>query len=142
MPVRIETCCTDRCSTAARIPNSGSFIRPSPSIGLGCSFLQALTNKYVEPAHGAASQEKIILGSSNGAIEVEVVDMDKIRSKFANLERLREVSLDNKVSTGSEPGKILSTCPSEPVFPFLHMNITRLTLSRHPRLGSLRVTFV
>jgi hypothetical protein len=142
VPVRTETYCTDRCSTAARILNSGSFIRPSPSIGVGCSFLQALVNKYVEPAHGDASQEKIILGSSNGAIEVEAVDLDKIRGKFANLERLREISLDNdKVSTGSEPGKILSTCPSEPVLPFF-INIPRLTSSRHPRLRSLRVAFV
>jgi len=78
--------------------------------------LKALNDKYVEAAHGTASQEKIILGSSNGAIEVEAVDLDKIRSKFANLQRLREVSLDNgKVSSGDEPGKILSTCPSESV---------------------------
>jgi hypothetical protein len=87
--------------------------------------LEALNNKYVEVAHGTASQEKIILGSSNGAIEVEAVDLDKIRDKFANLERLREVSLDNeKVSTGNDPGQILLACPSEPV---RLANIARLT---------------
>jgi hypothetical protein len=75
-----------------------------------------LKNKYVEAVHGTASQEKVVLGSSNGAIEVEAVDLDKIRSKFSNLERLREVSLDNEmVSTGNKPGEILSTCPSKPV---------------------------
>ncbi|KAG0697020.1 hypothetical protein DFH29DRAFT_176037 [Suillus ampliporus] len=96
-----------------RVPNSGSFIRPSASICYGCSFLQALNNKYVEATHGTASQEKIVLGSSNGAIEVEAVDLDKIRGKFANLERLREASLDNEmVSTGNDPGEILSTCPN------------------------------
>ncbi|KAG1756341.1 uncharacterized protein EDB91DRAFT_1092070 [Suillus paluster] len=96
-----------------RVSNSGSFIRPSSSICCGCSFLQALNNKYVETVHGTASQEKIVLGSSNGAIEVEAVDLDKIRGKFANLERLREVSLDNEmVSTGNDPGEILSTCPN------------------------------
>ncbi|OJA10199.1 hypothetical protein AZE42_05123 [Rhizopogon vesiculosus] len=95
-----------------RIPNSGSFIRPSPSISYGCSFLQALNDKYVEAAHGDGSRETIILGSSNGTIEVEAVDLDKIRGKLANLERLREVSLDGeKVSIGSEPGRILSICP-------------------------------
>jgi Leucine-rich repeat (LRR) protein len=75
--------------------------------------LQSLKNKYVEAVHGTASQEKIVLGSSNGAIEVEAVDLDKIRNKFSNLERLREVSLDNEmVSTGNDPGEILSTCPN------------------------------
>lgn len=96
-----------------RVPHSGSFIRPSPSICYGYTFLQALKNKYVEAVHGTASQEKVVLGSSNGAIEVEAVDLDKIRSKFSNLERLREVSLDNEmVSTGNKPGEILSTCPN------------------------------
>ncbi|KAG1761681.1 hypothetical protein EDD22DRAFT_1031527 [Suillus occidentalis] len=96
-----------------RVPHSGSFIRPSPSICYGYTFLQALKNKYVEAVHGTASQEKVVLGSSNGAIEVEAVDLDKIRSKFSNLERLREVSLDYEmVSTGNKPGEILSTCPN------------------------------
>ncbi|KAG2061531.1 RNI-like protein [Suillus hirtellus] len=95
-----------------RVPHSGSFIRPS-SACYGYPFLQALKNKYVEAVHGTASQEKIVLGSSNGAIEVEAVDLDKIRGKFSNLERLREVSLDNEmVSTGNNPGEILSTCPN------------------------------
>lgn len=96
-----------------RVSNSGSFIRPSSSICYGYTFLQALKNKYVETVHGTTSQEKIVLGSSNGAIEVEAVDLDKIRGKFSNLERLREVSLDNEmVSTGNNPGEILLTCPS------------------------------
>ncbi|KAG1803312.1 hypothetical protein EV424DRAFT_1331038 [Suillus variegatus] len=95
-----------------RVPHSGSFIRPS-SACYGYPFLQALKNKYVEAVHGTAFQEKIVLGSSNGAIEVEAVDLDKIRGKFSNLERLREVSLDNEmVSTGNNPGEILSTCPN------------------------------
>ncbi|KAG2147251.1 hypothetical protein BD769DRAFT_1346477 [Suillus cothurnatus] len=96
-----------------RVPHSGSFIRPSSSICYGYPFLQALKNKYVEAVHGTASQEKIILGSSNGAIEVEAVDLDKIRDKFSNLEQLREVSLNNEmVSTGNNTGEILSTCPN------------------------------
>lgn len=68
----------------------------------------------MEAFYGLASQEKITLGSSNGAIEVEAVNLDKIRSKFANLERLREVSLENEaVATVDEPGSIRDTCPSE-----------------------------
>lgn len=97
-----------------RLPNSASFIRPSSQVLRGVSFLHALKEKYVEAFYGSASQEKITLGSSNGAIEVEAVNLDKIRSKFANLERLREVSLENEaVATVDEPGSIRDTCPSE-----------------------------
>ncbi|KAJ7256464.1 hypothetical protein B0H12DRAFT_1202025 [Mycena haematopus] len=97
-----------------RAPNAGSFMRPTPSISYGCSFLKALYSKYVELPHGSESQETVLLGSSNGAIEVEAVDLDKIRGKFANLDRLREVSLDNEsVSRYDEPpGTIRATCPS------------------------------
>ncbi|KAJ7864819.1 hypothetical protein B0H14DRAFT_2440573, partial [Mycena olivaceomarginata] len=97
-----------------RVQNAGSFIRPTPSISYGTSFLKALYSKYVELPHGSESQEKVLLGSSNGAIEVEAVDLDKIRGKFAHLDRLREVSLDNEnVSRYDEPpGTIRATCPS------------------------------
>ncbi|KAJ7681776.1 hypothetical protein B0H17DRAFT_1075669 [Mycena rosella] len=97
-----------------RIPNAGSFIRPTTGISYGSSFLKALYSKYVELPHGSTSQEKVMLGSSNGAIEVEAVDLDKIRGKFANLDRLREVSLDSEnVSGYDEPtGTVRTTCPS------------------------------
>ncbi|KAJ6531237.1 hypothetical protein B0H19DRAFT_1190890 [Mycena capillaripes] len=97
-----------------RVSNAGSFIRPTPNIFYGVSFLNALYSKYVELLHGSESQEKVLLGSSNGAIEVEAVDLDKIRGKFANLDRLREVSLDSEgVARYDEPpGSIRSTCPS------------------------------
>ncbi|TBU35667.1 hypothetical protein BD311DRAFT_707861 [Dichomitus squalens] len=94
------------------VPNSGSFIRPSAAISYGVSFLSALTAKYIETPHGGALSEKIVLGSSGGAIEVEAVGLNKIRSKQARLERLREVSLDNEnVSRGDAPGEIQRTCP-------------------------------
>ncbi|KIJ69172.1 hypothetical protein HYDPIDRAFT_80917 [Hydnomerulius pinastri MD-312] len=96
-----------------RVPNAGSFIRPSASLGFGQSFLTALNAKYIEAARGSATMEKIVLGSSNGAIEVEAVGLDKIRSNLAALERLREVSLDNeKVAVGDTTGKIHETCPN------------------------------
>lgn len=64
--------------------------------------------------HGSASQEKVFLGSSNGAIEVTAVGLDKIREKFANLERLREVSVDyENVATAESPAETHKTCPSE-----------------------------
>lgn len=71
-------------------------------------------SKYVEAQHGATSRENVILGSSRGAIEVEAVGLDKIRSKFANLHGLREVSLDNEdVAACDKSGEISKTCPSE-----------------------------
>ncbi|RPD80376.1 hypothetical protein L226DRAFT_500829 [Lentinus tigrinus ALCF2SS1-7] len=95
------------------VPNSGSFVRPTAAgISYGVTFLHALTSKYIEIPHGSASLEKVILGSSGGAIEVEAVGLDKIRNNLARLERLREVSLDNEcVSRADSPGEIGRTCP-------------------------------
>ena len=96
------------------VPNSGSFIRPSPAVSYGVSFLRALTAKYIDVPHGDTATEKIVLGSSNGAIEVEAVGLDKIRDKLARLERLREVSLDGEcVSRADLPGEIERTCPGK-----------------------------
>ncbi|KAF4614631.1 hypothetical protein D9613_003182 [Agrocybe pediades] len=96
-----------------RFETSGSFIRPSPHIHYGVSFLEALSAKYIEALHGDRSQEKVVLGSSAGAIQVEAVDLDKIREKFSRLDRLREVSLDNEcVVRGNSLGEIAQTCPN------------------------------
>ncbi|KAI0317464.1 hypothetical protein OF83DRAFT_1276525 [Amylostereum chailletii] len=96
------------------IPNSGSFIRAtSAGIDYGRSFLRALVEKYVELPRGTSAQEFVILGSSKGAIEVEVVNMDKIRNKFSRLEHLRDISLDKEnVSRADEPGLLRAKCPS------------------------------
>ncbi|KZT02304.1 RNI-like protein [Laetiporus sulphureus 93-53] len=94
------------------VPNSGSFIRPSAAVSYGSSFLTALISKYIELPHGSSTLEKVVLGSSHGAIEVEAVGLDKIRSKLAQLERLQQVSLDGEgVSSPDPPGRISSTCP-------------------------------
>jgi len=46
----------------------------------------------------------ITLGSSNGAIQVEAVDLAKVRRKFARLDRLKEVGLEAEdISTLSAP---------------------------------------
>ena len=99
---------------ASSVRNSGSFIRPSSNVSYGRSFLKALTSKYIETPHGSASQEKVTLGSSQGSILVEAVNLDKIRDKLADLGRLRQVSLDGlDVATGDADGVIHQTCPSE-----------------------------
>lgn len=96
-----------------RLKSSGSFIRPTSHLAYGVSFLTALTSKYVEALHGSDSQEKIVLGSSQGSIEVEAVSLDKIRQKLARLDQLREISLEHaNVVKGDEPGRILESCPS------------------------------
>lgn len=102
------------CLHLLRVPGAGSFIRPSAKVSLGTSFLHALSSKYIESLHGSESQEIVILGSSNGSIQVEAVDLDKIRRRLSDLGRLREVSLDKEnVSCSDPPGAILNSCPRE-----------------------------
>ncbi|KAF7322374.1 CAP-Gly domain-containing protein [Mycena chlorophos] len=96
-----------------RIPNAGSFIRPAAKdLSFGTSFLDALNAKYIEQLQGP--QESVVLGSSRGAIQVEAVDLDKIRAKFAKLDKLREISLDTDyVARYDGPeGSIRATCPN------------------------------
>ena len=72
-----------------------------------------MTSKYVEALHGSDTQEKVVLGSSQGTIEVEAVALDKVRQKFAHLDQLREISLEHtNVVKGDEPRRILESCPS------------------------------
>ena len=79
--------------------------------------MEALTTRYVEDLHGSQSLEKVLLGSSAGAIQVEAVALDKIRQKFARLDHLRDASLENaNVGHAGPPGHILHTCPSEHIF--------------------------
>ena len=100
-------------SRSHRISKAGSFIRQTPSIKYGTTFTRALFSKYVEDLHGSKRQELVVLGSSNGAIEVEAVNLDKIRNKLSRVEKLREVSLDGENVASADPsGEIGRTCPS------------------------------
>lgn len=95
------------------VPGSGSFIRPSKSISYGCTFLDALSSKYIELLHGEKRKESVVLGSSNGIIEVEAVGLDKIRSKLSNLQNLKQVSLDGEnIAACDPPGSISKISPS------------------------------
>jgi tubulin-specific chaperone E len=105
---------TTPCNLSYRSTGAGSFIRPSSFLQYGKTFLTALIDKYVEQLHGSDTQETVVLGSSNGAIQVEAVNLDKIRWKFSNLERLHEISLDKEcVSRADAPGEIRKKCPSQ-----------------------------
>lgn len=58
--------------------------------------------------------ESIILGSSDGAIEVEAVNMNKVRGKFARLDTLKEVGLENyMIKSSGKKGDIAAICPSK-----------------------------
>ena len=70
---------------------------------------------------GETGKETVILGSSNGVIEVEAVGLNKVRGKLARLESLREISLDSEdVALADPPGKINFTCPSVCSFRFIY----------------------
>jgi hypothetical protein len=88
---------------------AGSFIRLSVPVDYGCSFLAALSSKYRERLQG--SSETVLLGSSNGSIEVEAVNLDMIRANLSRLEDLKEASLQD-VSSIDDEQTIRSTCPS------------------------------
>lgn len=77
------------------------------------TFMEALISKYIEVPHGTQNLETVMLGSSQGFIEVEAVGLDKIRGKLARLERHREISLDvENVSSANPAGQIKNKCPS------------------------------
>jgi tubulin-specific chaperone E len=98
---------------SATSPSSGSFVRPGPAICWGRSFIDAFRDKYQEPLHGSQSPETVVLGSSNGTVVVEAVNLDKVRRKLADFTRLRQISLDDAlVEFAGPPGEISSTIPS------------------------------
>ncbi|KAH8826871.1 CAP Gly-rich domain-containing protein [Flagelloscypha sp. PMI_526] len=98
---------------SSRFPSSGSFLRLSPQVQFGRPFIVALLDKYVESYHGS-QPESVILGSSNGSIQVEAVNLDKIRAKFSNVGRLKEISLHGELVSfaGEQPDEIKETCAS------------------------------
>lgn len=119
------------------VPCAGSFIRSSRAVSYGLSFCEALVSKYTELPH-SSSVEKVILGSSNGTIEVEAVGLNKIRANLSRLETLREVSLDDEcISRPDAPGKIHATCPGKCllVMVVLGGRVVRCLLILSSRLG-------
>jgi dynactin complex subunit len=96
-------------------PTGASFLRSSaPSLVRGRTFIAALRDKYIEEKHDESGIESITLGSSDGAIAVEAVNMNKVRNKFARLDTLKEVGLENyMISRAGSPGEISQTSPSK-----------------------------
>ncbi|CAG8637274.1 10579_t:CDS:10 [Paraglomus brasilianum] len=96
------------CST----PNSGSFIRFTPKITAGRSFLSALINKYIddemkENDYNAQNDLETLHWAGNRRIEVEALGWDKVRRKQSHLDRLTEVGLSfEQISNAGVPGEI------------------------------------
>lgn len=74
---------------------AGSFIRPhAAGISFGVSFRQALRSKYLEEDGKVDSGEASTFYSTSSNFEVEVVSLSKIRDKFRQLGKLRDVGLE------------------------------------------------
>jgi len=97
------------------VDGAGSFIRNTPAIATGRSFLAAFLEKYVDDLHKATGTvETVTLGSSNGAIRVEAPDLNKIRARLANFSRLREISLDGElVSSAGSAEDLIGKLPGK-----------------------------
>ena len=95
-------------------PTGASFLRSDAhSLKLGRTFVEALRDKYIEENHDDSSVERIVLGSSDGTIEVEAINMNKVRGKFARLDSLKEVGMEGYlIKNAGLPGEIAATCPS------------------------------
>ena len=80
-----------------RVPGSGSFIRPtSTKLSSGCSFLEALRNKYLpasEPQPTPQQDQHQYTRKTLGDIEIEAPNLDRIAKRAARLDRLKEVGL-------------------------------------------------
>lgn len=79
-----------------RVPNSGSFIRPSGKLSFGSSFLQAIKAKYVaddDPTFSTTNRVKGYGRKNLADIEIEVPNMESVIRRFSQLHKLREVGL-------------------------------------------------
>ncbi|CAG8480640.1 10838_t:CDS:10 [Acaulospora morrowiae] len=105
------------------VPNSGSFIRFSPKIDTGRSFVSAIVERYIEDpyqkinnegeAYDAQKDLDTIYWAGNTKIEVEALGWEKVRRKLRQLDRLHEVGLSfERVSSAGNPGEIEALCPN------------------------------
>ncbi|CUA67758.1 tubulin folding cofactor E [Rhizoctonia solani] len=96
-----------------RTPNSGSFVRPNaPGLTKGIGIDTALVSKYIDTFQ-SGGVETVVLGSSNGVILVEGPRLDKVRAKFSQIERLRNISLNKyDVSNVGNPQVVSKLCQS------------------------------
>lgn len=101
-----------------RIPLAGSFIRQTTATSFGVSFRRALEDKYLNSANAfqgntKSNVEVYLLGSSSG-IEIEAPNFDRVRKKFSQIERLKELSLDGEgVSSIEADDELRKWCRSE-----------------------------
>ncbi|CAG8521457.1 5927_t:CDS:10 [Dentiscutata erythropus] len=119
------------------VSNSGTFIRFSPKINTGRSFVAALINKYIEydgdgkiqgneeETYDAQKDLDTLYWAGNTKIEVEALGWDKIRRKQRKLDLLTEVGLSfEQISNAGNLGEIEATCPN-----IIDLNLSKNLLS-------------
>lgn len=91
-----------------RQAGAGAFVKYIPGsrpLLPGETVISAIEDRYgslidqPDPAREGSKQEEeeaVVLGSSNAAIVVEAPNMDGVRRRMKNLERLREIGLENQ----------------------------------------------
>ncbi|CAJ0923171.1 14688_t:CDS:10 [Entrophospora sp. SA101] len=108
------------------VPNSGSFIRPSPKIHFGCNL-------------------DTIYWAGNTKIEVEAIGWEKICRKQRQLDRLTEVGLSfERISNAGKPGEIETTCPrvDNQEFPKLkYLNVSENKINDWQNVNELNSTY-
>lgn len=105
----VRTCDAD--GSAGKLPNTGSFIRPSRETDAPISFLEGLKRKYTTTDDPPAAHAVISISASK---VMEEVGFDKILEKLSQLKELKIVLVDGLgISRADDVEAIRETCPSE-----------------------------
>ncbi|PWA00689.1 hypothetical protein BB558_000131 [Smittium angustum] len=89
---------------SVRIPNSGSFIKPSKKVHTGTSLFEAIKEKYIE--RNLTYSEKELPENIGKYGKIEAVGFGKITAEKSNLELLQMVGLENGSVYGIEQDEI------------------------------------
>lgn len=86
----------------SRIPGSGSFIRPqTPGLSYGVSFSDAIKSKYLGEGESIADEEEgSTFYETISNFKIEVVSLVKIKGRFKQLSRLKEIGLEREGVNG------------------------------------------
>lgn len=103
--------CQANANKLGKLPNSGSFIRPTREVDPPISFLEGLKRKYTTVDDPQEPRAALSLTATK---VIEEVGFDKILKKLARLKELEIVLLDAlRISRADDVEEIRETCPSE-----------------------------
>lgn len=81
--------------SASSQKEAGSFLRPTaPGLSYGVSLRSALHAKYLDDGSEQLRDEGSTFYATSSNFEVEVVPLSKVRDRFKQLSKLREVGLE------------------------------------------------